>query len=345
MIISRTPLRMSFVGGGSDLPVYYQKFGGAVISTAIDKYIYVTVNHKFDDAIRVSYSKTEEVQHTKEIEHQLIRECLNSLRIEGGIEITTVADVPSKGTGLGSSSSFTVGMLHALNAYLGRYVSAETLGKESCKIEIDICKEPIGKQDQYAAAFGGFNLIEFNPDNTVNVNPIISNPQTIKTIENNILMFYTGMTRSASALLQKQSDTVDSSIHKQAMLGRMVKLAYDLRDELQHNNHHSFGEILHENWLLKKSLTEEISNAGIDNWYYLARKSGALGGKILGAGASGFLMLYAPQDAHQDIIFALRHLKRVPVSFERLGSRIIFYDLEERQSNRHSTHFEKASLT
>lgn len=330
MIISRTPLRMSFVGGGSDLPAYYQQYGGAVVSTAIDKYIYVTVNHKFDQSIRISYSKTEEVQQIADIKHQLVRECLKFLNIEGGIEITTIADVPSKGTGLGSSSTFTVGILHALHAYQGHYVAAETLGEESCKIEIDICRDPIGKQDQYAAAVGGFNLIKFNKDNTVDVSPIICNPQTLDTIERNILLFYTGITRSATPLLQTQSSRIKTSAKHQAILHQMVRLAYDLRDELQHNHCDSFGPILHENWQLKKQLAEGISNDSIDQWYHLARNAGATGGKILGAGAGGFLMLYAPLEAHAAISSALNMLRKVPVAFERLGSCIIFYHLGKR---------------
>jgi D-glycero-alpha-D-manno-heptose-7-phosphate kinase len=179
MIISRTPLRMSFVGGGSDLPAFYREHGGAVLSTAIDKYIYVTVNRKFDNGIRISYSVTEEVEHVNDVRHDLVREALRMLSLDGGIEITTIADIPSRGTGLGSSSAFTVGLLNALYAFKHRHVSSGQLGEESCRIEIDICKEPIGKQDQYAAAFGGFNLIEFKHDDAVQVTPVICKPDTV----------------------------------------------------------------------------------------------------------------------------------------------------------------------
>ena len=173
MIITQTPLRMSFAGGGSDLPAFYRAHGGAVVSTAIDKYVYVTVNRKFDHWIRVSYSKTEEVERVDQLEHKIVRATLGKLKIEGGIEITSIADIPSRGTGLGSSSSFTVGLLHALHAYRHRYVSPKELGTESCEVEIDLCGERIGKQDQYAAAYGGLNLIEFHPDDSVTVEPII----------------------------------------------------------------------------------------------------------------------------------------------------------------------------
>jgi D-glycero-alpha-D-manno-heptose-7-phosphate kinase len=316
---------MSFVGGGSDLPAFYRKEGGAVLSTAIDKYVYVNVNKKFDNGIRIAYSKNEEVPSVAQIEHKLVRAAMEYLNIDGGLEITTIADIPSKGTGLGSSSSFTVGLLHALNAYKGRYVSSEQLGVDSCRIEIDICGEPIGKQDQYAAAFGGFNLIEFRQDDSVIVSPVICDPKTIKMLEQNVLMFYTGITRSASALLKQQSDDIASDARKHRTVVKMVNLAYTLRDELHNNNVDAFGDILHENWMLKKSITAGISTSFIDDWYEAARAAGAKGGKILGAGAGGFLMLYAPSESHARIRHALPDLRPIDVGFEPLGSRIIFY--------------------
>lgn len=325
MIISRTPLRMSFVGGGSDIPDYYRRYGGAVVSTAIDKYIYVTVNRKFDNGIRLSYSKTEEVTCVADIEHRLVREVMRFLQIEGGIEITTIADIPSRGTGLGSSSSFTVGLLHVLNAYKGRYISSEQLGHDSCTIEIDRCGEPIGKQDQYAAAFGGFNLVEFKPDDSVIVSPVICNRETIKELETNVIVFYTGITRSASTLLKQQSKELANDEKKRLTMARMVELAYVLRNELHQNNLSAFGEILHENWMLKKSITADVSSTEIDEWYAVARSAGAVGGKILGAGAGGFLMLYAPREKHQAIAAGLSMLRPVGMGFEPLGSRIIFY--------------------
>lgn len=325
MIISRTPLRMSFVGGGSDLPAFYRKQRGAVLSTAIDKYVYVNVNKKFDNGVRIAYSKNEEVESVAQIEHRLVRAAMRHLSLEGGVEITTIADIPSKGTGLGSSSSFTVGLLHSLNAYQGRYISNENLGADACRIEIDMCGEPIGKQDQYAAAMGGFNLIEFMPDDTVVVEPVICQPKTLRELQDNILLLYTGVTRSASALLKEQSQVVATSEDKQNTLAHMVRLAYVMRDELQNNNASAVGEILHENWMLKKSVTSGISTPAIDAWYDTAIKAGATGGKILGAGAGGFLMLYAPKERHDQIIMALPDLRPIPVAFEPLGSRIIFY--------------------
>lgn len=325
MIISRTPLRMSFVGGGSDLPNFYRHHGGAVLSTAIDKYIYVSVNRHFNGGIRVAYSRTEEVEHLKQVEHPLVRTAMELLGLQGGVEITTTADIPSRGTGLGSSSTFTVGLIQVLSAYLGRHVSAAELGRMSCEIEIDRCGEPIGKQDQYAAAFGGLNLIEFNPDDSVNVMPLILPKQSLKALEERILVFYTGITRSASGILAEQSATVADNATKQAMLKRMVALTYQLRDELHRGRLDSMGGILDENWSLKKGLAAGISNDAIDEWYIAAKSAGALGGKLLGAGAGGFLMFYAPVERHEAIARAIK-LHRVPMSFEPLGSRILFYN-------------------
>lgn len=325
MIISRTPLRMSFVGGGSDLASFYRIHGGAVISTAIDKYIYINVNAKFDNGIRIAYSKNEEVKRVEDIEHRLVKAAMQHLGIKGGVEITSIADIPSQGTGLGSSSSFTVGLLNALSAFKGNYISSENLGIDSCKIEIDICHEPIGKQDQYAAAFGGFNLIEFLKNDKVVVSPVICLQDTIKEIESNILVFYTGITRSASSLLIQQSENIRNDELKQKNMLKMVELTYQLFNELQNNNTKVFGEILHENWLLKKGITNNISNSFIDDCYSTALKAGATGGKILGAGAGGFLMLYAPKNAHKKITEALYKLRKIEIGFESLGSRIIFY--------------------
>jgi D-glycero-alpha-D-manno-heptose-7-phosphate kinase len=324
MIISKTPLRMSFVGGGSDLPVFYRKYGGAVVSTAINKFVYVTVNQKFDDRIRLSYSKTEDAKSAEKIKHPLVREALQMLGIRGGIEITSIADIPGKGTGLGSSSSFTVGLLNALHAFANRYASAEKLAEESCAIEIERCREPIGKQDQYAAAFGGFNLIQFNSDESVSVEPIICKRETLRQLQENTLVFYTGIMRSASAILKTQSATMASDKAKQKTMKRMVQLAHALKTELQKNNLSAFGEIIHENWELKRSLTSGVSSGAIDDWYERARKSGAVGGKLLGAGSGGFLMFYAPRERHEAIAGELNELRRVDFGFEPQGSKIIF---------------------
>jgi D-glycero-alpha-D-manno-heptose-7-phosphate kinase len=324
MIISRTPLRMSFVGGGSDLPSFYRRHGGAVVSTAISKFVYLTLNEKFDHRIRVSYSRTEEADTVAEIQHPLVRESLSLLNVQGGIELTSVADIPSKGSGLGSSSAFAVGLLHVLHAHAGRYASAEQLAKEACAIEIEKCGEPIGKQDQYAAAFGGFNFIEFHPDDSVTVRPILCQRETLAQLQRNIMVFYTGISRSASAVLKNQQQAVASSEAKQETLKRMVQLARNLNADLQRNNLSTFGEILHEGWELKRSITGEISTGEIDAWYAAARHAGAIGGKLLGAGSGGFLMFYAPAEKHRAIAEALPGLRQIPLHFETQGSRIIF---------------------
>jgi D-glycero-alpha-D-manno-heptose-7-phosphate kinase len=316
---------MSFVGGGSDLPEFYREYGGAVVSASIKRYIYVTVNRKFDNGIRIAYSKTEEVDSVPQIEHPLVRAALKELRLPGGIEITTVADIPSRGTGLGSSSSFTVALLHALHAYCGRYASRSRLAEESCRLEINVCEEPIGKQDQYAAAFGGLNLIEFNEDETVVVSPIVCEQMTSKGLRDNLLLLYTGMTRSASEVLRGQTEFVRSNPQARTALQRMVQLCYYLREEIQQNNVEAFGEILHENWELKKTLSNRISTTTIDSWYATARRNGATGGKILGAGAGGFLLLCAAADRHEVISRALPMLRPTKFDFDRQGSQIIFY--------------------
>lgn len=324
MIISQTPLRISFVGGGSDLPVFYRRFGGAVVSTSINQYVYVTVNKKFDEKTRVSYSRTEEARTVEQIKHPLVREAMKFLEIKGGVEITSIADIPARGTGLGSSSSFTVGLLNALHAFAGRHADAEQLAREACVIEIDRCGEPIGKQDQFAAAFGGLNFIQFGRDDSVTIEPIICKRETIQRIQEHIMVFYTGITRSASGILKHQQSALLTKRKKQNVTRRMVDLAHQLRRELQSNRVASFGEIIHEGWCLKKSLAVGITSDRINHWYLKAREAGAVGGKLLGAGAGGFLMFYAPPDRHEAIAQALPALRRMDFGFERQGSRIIF---------------------
>ena len=314
------------MGGGSDLQSYYKHKPGAVISTAIDKYIYITVNKKFDNKIRASYSKTEMVDHVDQIEHNLIRECLKKVGITGGIEVTSMADIPSEGTGLGSSSSYTVGLLNALYAYKGKHASAQQLAEEACEIEIDILKNPIGKQDHYIAAYGGLQYIQFNPDKTVYVDPIICLSETKKEFEMRLLLLYTGLTRSAYSILAVQSKNMQSKDKKRGTMEKMVALTRDMQEDLRKNRLHSIGKLLHKNWILKKTMAQDISNKTIDNWYTIARKFGAHGGKILGAGGGGFLLLYAEPGKHAKIISALPELRPLPVRLEPQGSKIIFVD-------------------
>ena len=325
MIISKTPMRLSFVGGGSDLPSYYREEGGAVLSTSIDKFVYVTVNPRFEDGIRLSYSKTEIVENAGAIEHVLVKAGLEKTGITSGIEITSIADIPSRGSGMGSSSSFTVGLLHALYAFNGQYVPQLDLGREACEVEIDMCGEPIGKQDQYAAAAGGLNVIEFHRDDTVSVSPVVAPPGTIEQVEDELILFYIGGDRSASKILEQQAKDVGASISKKQALGRMVGLVYDLRDELANGNAHSLGEILHENWELKRQLTGGITNPLIDEAYETARAHGASGGKLLGAGGGGFMVFSVPKTKQNGVREALSQLREVPFRFDKSGSSIVFY--------------------
>jgi D-glycero-alpha-D-manno-heptose-7-phosphate kinase len=324
MIISRTPLRVSFLGGGSDLPSYYRQSGGAVLSTAIDKSVYITVSRKFDDSVRVSYSRTEEVEHASQVEHPLVRESLALLGIEGGLEITSVADIPAKGTGLGSSSSFTVGLLNALHAYRGSHVPAQRLAEESCNIEIERCGEPIGKQDQYAAAFGGFNFIRFHADESVEVKKVICSPAVLAELQSHLLFFYTGLTRSASNLLQEQSAEIETSAEKSNGMREMVRLAENAYNDICASDISKLGKYLHCAWQIKKRLACGITNGVIDQAYQAAMDAGAEGGKVLGAGGGGFMMFFAPPNRHQAIRAALQGLRETPLSFASQGSSIIF---------------------
>lgn len=324
MVISQTPLRISFVGGGSDLPSFYKKFTGAVVSTTINKYIYITVNKKFDNLIRASYSETEFAKNPDGIKHELIRESLKYSGIYSGLEITSIADIPS-GTGLGSSSSYTVGLINALNAYRGVYSSQKDLALSSCDIETKRCNKPIGKQDQYAAAYGGLNFIEFSSNGEVNVSPVIMKRNKIEELEENLLLLYMGGTRSADNILSDQNKNILKNDDSSVRLKKMVELARSLYQSLSKNDIDQFGEILDENWQLKKRLSRYISNTQIEMWYKIAQKNGAIGGKVLGAGSGGFLLFYAPSSKHPKIINSLPKLIPTSFSFEKYGSRIIYY--------------------
>jgi D-glycero-alpha-D-manno-heptose-7-phosphate kinase len=326
MIISRTPLRISFMGGGSDLPAFYQSEPGAVISTAINKYIYITVNKKFDRQIRASYSVTEIVDSLGELKHELIRESMRMTGIEEGIEITSISDIPSAGTGMGSSSAYTVGLLNALHAYQGLHAGAERLASEACKIEIDICRKPIGKQDQYITAYGGLQCIRFNPDGSVWVDPIVCQPGTKAELQRRLMLFYTGITRSANVILEEQKQNTLSNAKVRNTLREMSQMAQAMRGALCANGLDNFGEMLHQGWLMKRSLSAGISNSHIDQWYERAREHGAIGGKLLGAGGGGFLLLYAHPEHHPAIISALAELKHIDFRFEAQGSKIIYVE-------------------
>jgi len=296
------------------------------VSTAINKYIYITVNRKFDNRIRASYSITEIVDSVDELKHELIREALKLVGLNGGIEITSISDIPSQGTGLGSSSTYTVGLLKALYAHTGQHVGAERLAREACQIEIERCGKPIGKQDQYIAAYGGLQYIQFNPDEAVFVDPVICNPETREKLQEGLLLLYTGLTRSAGEVLREQKANTETDEETRRTLRLMTRLAEELRRALCRNDLDCFGQVLHQGWLEKKKLASRISNSRIDEWYERARQHGALGGKVLGAGGGGFLLLYAAPERHGEIVEALPELGPVSFRFEPQGSKIIYVE-------------------
>ena len=320
MIISRTPFRISFAGGGTDLAAYYRSASGAVMATAIDKYMYITVNRYFDDSIILKYSRTELVQSVDDIRHPLLRECLRKVGIRRGIEITSMADIVG-GTGLGSSSSFTVGVLHALYAWVGKYRTAEQLAAEACEIEIERLKEPIGKQDQYAGAYGGFQFFEFMPNESVRVDPLICPGRTLDRLQDRLVLIYSGVTRRAGPLLRKARANFKAN---NRTLVRMREQASSLRAELQKGNVEAVGPILRDGWELKKSLAGGITTPHIDRAYAAALKAGADGGKILGAGGGGFLLLSCRPEARRRVLRAVRGWREIPFRFEPEGSKIIY---------------------
>lgn len=322
MIISRTPLRISFAGGGSDLPSFYKYNQGAVLSTSIDKYVYLAVHEYFyKEQTLLKYSKTELVKTFEEIQHPIFRECLSMMNLSG-LDISSMADVPA-GTGLGSSSSFTVCLLNALHAYNRRYVSPEYLASTACDIEINRLGDPIGKQDQYAAAYGGLNFITFNKDESVSIEKIIMDPTAKQQLDDNLIMIYTGETRSASQILKNQSQEM-SKEDKRLVVKKMVDMAYELKSVLQNNQIDDFGRILHEGWLLKQSISAGISNENISNLYNKGLEAGALGGKLLGAGGSGFILFYCPKEKQADFRSSMAQYKELPFKFDNTGSKIIY---------------------
>lgn len=325
MIISKTPFRMSYVGGGTDIKAFYENEPGVVISTSINKYMYITLHEKFDTGIRVAYSSVEEVDDIDKIKHPLVRECLKLTNITGGIEITSTADIPGKGTGLGSSSSYTVGLLNALYAFKGQKVNAFKIASDACEIEINKCKEPIGKQDQFAAAYGGLKLYEFMPDETVNIEDINCLSSFKKTLNNSSISFYLGTTRSASKILEVQTKA-SSNKDKKLVLRRMADIAREFKVAIETSDFKHLTQLMNENWLLKKSMTSEISNSYIDEVYNTGIKFGAEAGKLLGAGGGGFITFLAPEETHPKIREALKNLKEVDLKMENEGSRIIYDD-------------------
>jgi len=322
MVISQTPLRISFVGGGTDLSEFYSHTPGSVLSTAIDKYVFVIVKERFDDKIYLNYSIKEIVDDVRDIEHDLIREALIKTGIKTGVEITTLADIPSEGSGLGSSSSITVGLLNALYSFSGRQVTAKTLAQDACEIEIDLLKKPIGKQDQYIASFGGLNEIIFNPDDSVIIKKVELDNRLKRRFGSNILLFYTDITRKSTTILKDQKSVTKKKLD---ILIEMRDQVYKFKEILESGKgYDSLGLLLNNAWELKKSLSEKISSSKIEKMYELALEAGAIGGKISGAGGGGFLMLYVNRENQNSVRDKLRDYREFPFMLEPHGSKIIF---------------------
>lgn len=321
MIITKTPFRISFAGGGSDIADFYREYGGCVLSTGINRYVYLSLHPYFDNRkTALKYSQTEIVEDLNDINHTIFRCVLNDKHIEG-VEISSTADVPS-GTGLGSSSSFTVGLIHTLSCYKGKYISKAKLAEEACKVEIEKLGSPIGKQDQYAAAFGGLNFITFHQDDTVSVEPIITKAETVHDLQENLVMFYTGITHDANNILTEQKKNILKKNMTRNLM-QMCQLARNMKYSLENNELSNFGEILNECWKRKRELADGISNPKIDMLYETALKNGATGGKLLGAGGGGFLLFYCPKEKQECLKNQLR-LNTFPFSFEHDGSSVVY---------------------
>ena len=321
MIIVQTPLRISFFGGGTDFPSFFMEEGGCVLSSAIDKYIFVTVKERFDTKLRIGYTQTEMVDSIEHIQHELIRESLRLTGISSGLEVTTMGDIPSEGSGLGSSSTVTVGTLHALYAYLGDMVSAEKLAREACAIELDTLKKPIGIQDQYIAAYGNLRFFDFLPDGEVRVEKVEIDTDSRRALNERFLLFFTGVSRRADNILKEQKDNIKE---RKSILREIKQMVYEARTVLTNNDFDAFGKLMHQSWGLKKRMAGQISNGAIDDMYALARKAGAIGGKITGAGGGGFLLLYVPYERQSAVRNALCELQELPFRLESDGTKVIF---------------------
>jgi D-glycero-alpha-D-manno-heptose-7-phosphate kinase len=320
MIITQTPLRVGLVGGGTDLPAYYREHGGRVLNAAIDKYVYVVVKQRFDDEIYVNYSTKEIVSRVEDLQHELVREALHMTGIRGGLEITTLADIPSAGSGLGSSSAVTVGLLQALFAYQGRQVTAEELADRACAIEIDRCRKPIGKQDQYAAAFGGVCDIHFGPGDRVVVDQLAMTPRLRREIQDELLLFFTGITRKADTILGEQTANIAERLPQLALLR---DLAGEAASGLRLGDVEALGVALNKSWAAKRELASGVSNTQIDEAVEAALAAGATGAKVTGAGGGGFLLVVCPLENQRSVRERLAHMRELPIKIEPFGSRVI----------------------
>jgi len=321
MFIVQTPLRISLFGGGTDFPAYYREEGGCVLSSAIDKYIFITIKERFDEKLRVGYTQTEMVDEIDQVRHELIRESLRLTGIQRGVEITTMADIPSEGSGLGSSSTVTVGALHAMYTYKGEIVTAERLAQEACAVEIDVLKKPIGVQDQYIAAYGGLRFFEFCTSGEVRAVRINLQEDTYRNLNNNLMLFFTGISRKSSSILGEQSGNMNN--HR-AELRELKALAHQARNDLENGQLDDLGHLIHHSWEVKKRLAGGISNGPVNEMYECARRAGALGGKLTGAGGGGFLLFYVPFERQDQVRAALSGLQELPFRLEVDGTKVIF---------------------
>jgi len=321
LIIVQTPLRISFFGGGTDFRAFFMQEGGCVLSSAIDKYIFVTIKQRFDSKLRIGYTQTEMVDEIDQIHHELIRESLRITRVDRGVEITTMGDIPSEGSGLGSSSTVTVGALHAMYAYLGEIVPAERLAREACEIEIEVLKRPIGIQDQYIAAYGGLRFFEFLSNGQVTSEKIKLSSEAQRALNNNFMLFFTGMSRNSSTILKEQVGNLKDRLNE---LREIKHLTYEARCAIETENFDALGVLLHKSWELKKRLASTVSNGRIDEMYETARGAGAIGGKIAGAGGGGFLLLYVPWECQNKVRTKLNDLQELPFRLEDDGTKVIF---------------------
>jgi D-glycero-alpha-D-manno-heptose-7-phosphate kinase len=320
MIITQTPLRIGLLGGGTDLPDYYRQHGGRVLNCALDKYVYVIVKQRFDDDIYVNYSKKEIVSRVADLEHELVRETMLMTGVESGIEITTLADIPSAGSGLGSSSAVTVGLLHALFAYQGIQVSGEELAERACAIEIERCGKPIGKQDQYIAALGGIRDIRFGPGDQVVANELVLPAADRRALQRQIMLFYTGITRNANVILAEQSANVTATLPQLDLLRDLAGFAVD---RLRSGDVDAIGPAVRESWEAKRKLATGVSTERIDDAAARALDAGASGVKLTGAGGGGFLLVIAPVERQRRVRESLPEMRELPVKLDRLGSRVV----------------------
>jgi D-glycero-alpha-D-manno-heptose-7-phosphate kinase len=324
MIITRSPLRISLGGGGTDLPSYYRRHSGFLIAAAIDKYVYITLHQTFVQELIVKYSKLERVRSIDEVQHPIIREALRLTKIDGPyLEITSMADIPA-GTGLGSSGSFTTALLKALHTYKKNLVYQRDLAEQACHIEIDLLGEPIGKQDQYIAAYGGLTCFQFLPNDQVEAWPLKIDTETLYNLEDNLLLFFTGYSRSASGILKEQDDK--SKQHDQSMIDNLhfvKELGYQSKEALEAGNLRQFAELMNVHWEYKKQRSSAMSNSEINTWYDLAMANGALSGKLIGAGGGGFLMFYSEDKARLRHAMAQTRLREVRFRFDFEGTRIV----------------------